>query len=473
LAYDLFEGYIVSDQGALENVVKAHHYSKDYVHAAADIANAGTCLEDGNAMDKSGNVFSNLDDAVNQNLVTMDTLKDAVSRLFLVRMKLGEFDPPDMNPYTSLSMSLIQSDKHQQIALQAAMKTIVLLKNDGKLPLGSIDKACAIGPFIDDTELLFGDYSPNDADNYSITPYVGIMNYTSIGKVTLNKAVGCSDGPTCTKYSSSDIKTACSGMDIVIATAGNSKDLESEGNDRADIEFPGNQLQLLKDAEMASGNAPIILILFNANPLDISYAKTNDRFSAILEAYYPGQTAGEAIANVLTGKYNPAGRLPNTWPMSLDQVPDMTNYTMEGRTYRYSTAEPLYPFGYGLSYTTFKYTDINVSPDTAKAGTNITVSFTVTNTGKMDGDEVSQVYIEWIDTTDPVPIKQLVGVSRNFIKQNENKQLSFTITGDQMKIWVDNWVIPTGQYGVSAGGQQPGQQTTVPSNILTGAFKII
>uniref|UniRef100_A0A1X7UPQ3 Glycoside hydrolase family 3 N-terminal domain-containing protein n=1 Tax=Amphimedon queenslandica TaxID=400682 RepID=A0A1X7UPQ3_AMPQE len=164
-----FKGYVVSDQGALENIVTQHHYAPDFVTAAAEAANAGTCLEDGNSEDKDGNVFENLDDAVEKGLVSVDTLKDAVSRLFYVRTKLGEFDPPDNNnPYANIPLSIIQSDTHIKIALQAAMESIVLMKNEFNgspflplLPLANkFKRACVVGPFIKNPDTMFGDYSP-------------------------------------------------------------------------------------------------------------------------------------------------------------------------------------------------------------------------------------------------------------------------------------------------------------------------
>lgn len=146
-------------------------------------------------------------------------------------------------------------------------------------------------------------------------------------------------------------------------TTGISHYLEGEGNDKADISLPGHQLDMLKDSAAASTNAPVVLVLFNAGPLDISWAKENPQITAIIEAFYPAQSTGQALAMILTGKYNPAGRLPNTWPANLNQVPPITNYTMINRTYRYFMGVPLYPFGYGLSYTKFSYSQLMISPD--------------------------------------------------------------------------------------------------------------
>ncbi|XP_019862172.1 PREDICTED: uncharacterized protein LOC100638070 isoform X2 [Amphimedon queenslandica] len=473
-----FKGYVVSDQGALEFIVIEHHYAPDFMKAAADAANAGTCLEDGNIGRKFFNVFEHLVDAVKNNLVSVDTLKNAVSRLFYVRMKLGEFDPPDNNPYANIPLSVIQSDAHINLSLQAAMESIVLMKNDDGfrspfLPItNEVKKACMVGPFSDDPEVLFGDYSPTLMRDYVITSLAGLKN-ANIGTDTLNYAVGCEDGPACRNYDSAKVRSACDGVELIIVTAGLSKHLESEGKDLSDINLPGHQLDLMQDAEAASKNASVILILFNASPLDIRYAKTDPRIVGILEAYYPGQTAGKAIANVLTGEYNPSGRLPNTWPASLDQVPGITNYTMKERTYRYFTQEPLYPFGYGLSYTTFHYSNLNISSTATASGAGmIAVSVLVTNTGSMDGTEVTQVYV-WCNIS-YAPKLQLVGVNKDFISKGKTLEVSFSIKPEQLQVWTDDdkWVIPVSTYDLSVSGQQPNQTVLASSNVLKGSFKI-
>lgn len=469
-----FKGYVVSDQGALENIYTQHHYTDGLLNASIAAASAGTCLEDGNADDKGGNVFANLGDAVGKSMLSIDVLKDAVSRLFMVRMKLGEFDPPAMNPYTKISTNCIQSDKHKNISIQAALESIVLIKNNraNGLPNGATHSTCVVGPFIDDPTLLFGDYSPTIMTDHVTTPLAGFKKYLYVDKI--NSAVGCEDGPKCTKYNSDSITQACLGVESIIVTAGLSRQIESEGNDRADLNLPGSQLQLIKDAAATAPGAPVFLVLFNAGPVDISWAVEYDQVGSILVAFYPAQATGEALGMIFTGKYTPAGRLPFTWPKSLNQFPPITNYTMVNRTYRYFKSEPLFPFGYGLSWTHFKYSDLKIEPATIKAGKNVTVSVTVTNIGERDADEVTQVYIKWDDSVSAAPIRQLVGTKRSFIKQTTDnvKKLQFTITAEQMQVWTTKWEIPSGEMSVYVGGQQPDQTKEVPSNILKGSFKI-
>jgi beta-glucosidase len=469
-----FKGYVVSDQGAIEFIQDSHHYTDSVVKTAAVAVNAGTCLEDANTAD---NVFSHIGDAISQGLITNDTVIDAVSRLFLVRMRLGEFDPPEMNPYTKLKVEdYIQSEAHRQLSLEAAMATVVLMKNTETmgmtLPITSpVKRACVVGPFIYDTSLYFGDYAPNKMPEFIVSVMDGLQKAKIAN--TINFAQGCKDQTKCKSYDPSSVATACDGADLAIVTLGTGNVLESEGNDRADINLPGHQLELLQDAAN-SALGPVVLVLYNAGPLDISWAKNSSRVMAILEHFFPAQTAGTALANVLMGRYNPAGRLPNTWPASLDQVPPISNYTMVNRTYRYFEGIPLYPFGYGLSYTTFSYSDLVVSPSLVKAGDNVTVKVTVQNTGPLDGDEVTQVYLSWASPiyAGVAPIRQLVGAQRNFVKTQQLIALQFTVTGREMQLWTTKWEVLSGTMEVSVGGQQPNQVTMVPSNILTSAFLV-
>ncbi|XP_064392288.1 uncharacterized protein LOC135339960 isoform X2 [Halichondria panicea] len=467
-----FKGYVVSDQGAIEIMITNHHYTNNSVDTAAAAVNAGTCLEDANSAD---NVFSHIGEAVTQNKISMDTVKDAVSRLFTVRMKLGEFDPPEMNKYTKLNQSdFIQSKEHIQLAHDMAVQSFVLLKNnmDTGLPLTKqYNLACIVGPMINNTNGFYGDYSP--IPDHVVTPLMGIRDLTKAVK-QISANVGCTDGPTCNYYNGSSVKNACREADIAFVCLGNGgKVIGHEGSDRSNIDFPGQQLNILKDATM-SVNGPTILLMYNAGPVDLTWADASDKVVSILENFYPAQTAGSALADVLNGVVSPGGRLPYTWPVSLDQVPPIVDYTMVNRTYRYFQSEPLYPFGYGLSYSTFKYSGLTVSPSSVKAGGNVTVSLQVTNTGaKYTADEVIQVYISWPNGVAVAPIRQLVGVARKTIKPGVTFSVSFTISGYQMQLYDSKWFIPTGRMTVYAGGQQPNQTRVTTSNVLQALFTVI
>ena len=467
-----FKGYVVSDQGALERIQDSHHYTSSMVETAAAAVNAGTCLEDG---DERDNVFSYIGEASRQGLIQNPTLIDAVSRLFMVRMRLGEFDPPEMNPYKRLNVSdFVQSDAHRRLSLRAALESFVLLKNDKErgLPIKSPKQtACVVGPFSDNPKFYFGHYSPKIMEKYVVTPLKGIRKF--MGQRQIKSASGCKDA-SCKSYNSKDVIRACSGANLAVVCLGTGAIIEREHYDRSDINLPGNQLQLLKDA-VDSAQGYTVLVLYSAGPVDISWAKENEKVVAVLQNFFPGQSAGTALAMVLTGKYNPAGRLPYTWPANLDQIPPITDYTMVNRTYRYSSAEPLYPFGYGLSYTEFKYSNLKVMPHTGIVthGRNVTIRVSVTNVGSFSGDEVVQVYISWPEEYRAIaPIRQLVGVKRVRIRLGQTVNLKFVITSEQRQLYTETWEVVPGTMQVWVGGQQPMQKTRAPSNILQSSFTI-
>ncbi|XP_050390165.1 uncharacterized protein LOC126809581 [Patella vulgata] len=261
-----------------------------------------------------------------------------------------------------------------------------------------------------------------------------------------NYASGCSD-TRCDVYDSNSVINAVHGVDVVFVCIGLGIGVEKEGNDRPDMELPGKQKQLLQDVIDNSGAAKIILISFNAGPVNIQWLDQSSRVSAILAVFYPGQSTGVALRNALTNPNNPQfGRLPYTWYKSANQVPPMIDYSMSGRTYRYFNGEPLYPFGYGLTYTTFQY-EHPVIPANIKAGRDLHGSVVVRNTGSLPGDEVVQVYISWLQSSTPSPQLQLVWFDRVTIGGNGQMTVHFSVTSKQMALWIDNtgWKIEAGK----------------------------
>jgi len=251
--------------------------------------------------------------------------------------------------------------------------------------------------------------------------------------------------------------------DAVILVLGLSQRLEGEemnikidgflGGDRTNIKLPAVQEELL-NAVTATGK-PVIVVLMNGGALAVNNAQ--EKASAILLAGYPGQQGGNAIADVIFGDYNPAGRLPVTYYKSVDQIPAFDNYDMQGRTYRYFTDEPLYPFGYGLSYTTFSYSDLTIPQKTA-AGEKVTVKVTVKNTGNMEGDEVVQLYLTDEKASTPRPVRQLEGFKRITLAPGESKEVEFTLEPRQFSIInkKDERVTESGYFTITVGGKQPG-----------------
>jgi beta-glucosidase len=252
--------------------------------------------------------------------------------------------------------------------------------------------------------------------------------------------------------------------DAVVMVLGLSSQLEGEemnvrepgflGGDRTDIGLPERQQKLL-EAVAATGK-PIVLVLMNGSALAVNWA--NEHVPAIVEAWYPGEEGGTAIADVLFGDYNPAGRLPVTFYKSVNDLPPFTDYRMQGRTYRYFKGEPLYPFGFGLSYTKFNYDNLKLSTAKVKAGESLQVSAEVQNVGPRDGDEVVQLYVSHSGASVPVPIRSLAGIKRVRLKTGERQTVSFTITPEQLSVIDDRGkrVIEPGAFQISLGGKQPG-----------------
>ena len=468
-----FKGYVVSDNGALERISDAHHYTPDWIHSAVDAITAGCDLEDGTSVN---NVFTTLQQAVQQKLVNESIIDTAVSRLFMARMRLGEFDPYSMNPYKSLGMDNVCSDEHKKLAIDVAIQTITLLKNENNiLPLKKSTNIALIGPFANDVNLLNGDYSVNACDSTAKSPYDGIKEM-SAGSVTYDQ--GC-DSPSCQNINGiDDIKRDVSAADIAIVCVGLSSQLESEGKDRHDISLPDGQLKLLE--MVVSLEKPVVLIVFTAGPLDLSWAK--DNVVAIVQAFYPSAPAGDALAAILYGGVSPAGRLPVTWPASLDNYPDMTNYSMNGRTYRYpsNNIPILFPFGYGLSYTRFEYDSLMLAQSSISPCMMMSGKVTVKNVGNMTSDEVVQVYLNQTEKPDePVPYLQLVNFTRiPSIASGNSVVVEYSITTRQMAMFKETgykpatWVIMPGKYNVFVSGQQPNQHTSAPSNVLQTTFTI-
>lgn len=464
-----FQGYVISDQYALELIQQGHHYTTDLVHAAAAAANAGCNLEDGNSVN---NTFSLLGQAIQMGLTTEAVVNQSVSLLFMARMRTGEFDPPNMNPYNLLNMSVVDSPAHRALAVDFATQSFVLLKNTGVLPLNPATyKMIAImGPQSINNQTISGDYSPDPS--FIVTPYEGLASYAKSQGIATTFTEGCDDGIACTNYNQEAVISAAKQADVVVLFMGIDTSYESEGLDRTTLNLPGNQAQLIEDAH--SVGKPVVLVLLNCGPLNVTWAQAN--VEAILEAFYPAQAAGTALALVLFGDVNPGGRLPVTWPQSLDNIPDVANYTMVGRTYRYSEGPVIYPFGYGLSYTTFSYSNLVVYSTTIKPCQGVNISVSVTNTGKVVGSEVTQIYISWVGAPSTVPIHQLAGFTRQTINPGETITEEFTIVPKQLALWSDDenaFVIGPMQINVWAGGQQPNQAVAVPSNVLSSSFTIV
>jgi beta-glucosidase len=613
-----FQGYVVSDCEAVVNIHRDHHFTKTQPEASALAIQRGLdneCIEYAKVNDDHD--YKAYFDAYKRGFLKESEIDTALIRLYTARMKLGMFDPPEADPYSKIDAKELDSAEHRALALTLANESMVLLKNDGTLPLkqGAI-KIAVVGPLADQTKYLLGNYNGTPTHTVSVleglkaefpqaqitfVPGTQFLRTdgdvvpesaltTPEGKpgltVTFSKGGGVRDKGTvfATKQASTvDLKTegvppeaagkfpltvtwegfltapetreysigvravgnsamvmingkplameyldvehaqakaghiqleqgkktavkvryelnekgpveaqmfwakydpkpspeaiaAAKNSDVVIAVLGITSDLEGEempvseegfkGGDRTSIDLPKPEEELL-EAVTATGK-PVVLVLANGSALAVNWA--NEHVNAILDSWYAGEEGGAAIAATLSGKNNPAGRLPVTFYTGLDQLPQFEDYSMRNRTYRYLSDKPLYPFGYGLSYTTFSYSDLALPKSAISAGNPLTAEVTVTNTGKRAGDEVAQFYLSFPNVPG-APLRALRGFKRVSLKPGESQKLRFELTDRDLSMVseVGELIIAEGAYSVSIGGGQP--NTGAPA--ATGTFHVI
>ena len=581
-----FPGYVVSDCWALDDIHLNHKLVGTATEAAARAIRAGTDLDCGTR------VYPHLVDAVEEGLIPEALVDRALERLFVARFRLGMFDPPERVPYAGIPIDSLDTAEHRRLAERVARESLVLLKNDGTLPLArDLGRIAVIGPNADEWQTLLGNYNGLPAD--PITPLRGIREHVAPGtEVVYARGADLADGFLTPEtipasalgglqlavYGSRDLDAAplatepaatvgvdwgdgapradldgddfgarwtgtlrptTSGVyrlgaratmqftlfldgqlvmdsetpygnempegrmvqsdslvleagreyalqldatestgeatfelmwiapsdgdalraeavrvareaDAAVLVLGLSPRLEGEemrveidgfrGGDRTRIDLPDAQKRLL-EAVVATGT-PTVLVLLNGSALAVTWADEN--VPAILEAWYGGQAAGTAIADVLFGAYNPAGRLPVTFYRSVDDLPPFESYDMAGRSYRYFEGDPLYAFGHGLSYTTFDYADLRTDADAVAPGGTVAVSVDVTNTGDRDGDEVVQLYVAYPASAVSRPLQDLRGFRRVHVPAGATRMVTFTLDADSLRYWdpdADRWTL--------------------------------
>jgi beta-glucosidase len=617
-----FQGYVVSDCGAVRDVYTGHRFRASQAEASAISVQRGM---DNECIDFRAKVLDDHDyrpyiDAVKQGYLRESEIDTALVRLFTARIKLGLFDPPEMVPYTKIDEKLLDSAEHRAMALKIANESMVLLKNDGTLPIKtSGTKIAVVGPLANQTRVLLGNY--NGIPNKTVSILEGLkkefanatINYVPgtgfLSKETtpVPNALLSTDGKPGAKatYYSHDLvgeeitasarndapivtrvepginieaqplpaeaasvnplvirweanltpkesgdyllgvqtdayirltmdgkpvvrsgyphgvedltgqvhleaghaykvmvqyqKTyanatphmhliwgkidrkvdpaaieAAKKADVVVAVVGITSELEGEemtvnepgfvGGDRTSIDLPKPEQDLLE--ALATAGKPVVVVLTNGSALAVNWAK--EHANAILEAWYPGEEGGTAVAQTLSGSNNPAGRLPVTFYTGVEQLPHFEDYSMKGRTYRYFTGAPLFPFGHGLSYTTFSYGDIKV-PSQITAGSDLTAEATVTNTGKLAGDEVVQLYLTFPKVAG-APLKALRGFQRIHLEPGAKQTVKFELNPRDLSMVTEagDPVVAEGAYTLSIGGGQPG--TSAP--IVSGNFSV-
>lgn len=448
-----FKGHVVSDCGALTDIHAHHQFTANGVESAA------VALKRGCDIGCDCVFYDHLQDAVAQGLVDESDIDRALERTLLTRFKLGMFDPPEMVPFASTPMSVVGCDEHRRLAYEAAVKSIVLLKNRGNLlPISEqVRSILVVGPNAGAINVLLGNYY--GLSNTMTTFLEGIVGRLPEG-VRLEFMPGSLLAHE--KRLENDWSIASTGsVDVTIAFMGLSPLLEgeegeailSDNGDRDQIRLPHNQLSYLR--KLASGGGKIVLVLSGGSP--VALEGIEDLVDAILYVWYPGQEGGRAVADILFGDHAPSGKLPLTFPKSIDDLPPFENYDMTGRTYRYSLVDPLFPFGFGLSYTTFQYGKLTLSKPSLQPGENLEVSVEVSNTGSRAGEDVAQLYLRHLNATVPVPNCSLVGFQRVNLAPGETQSIRFTVPAETMAILDDDGrpFFESGRIRLFAGGCSP------------------
>jgi beta-glucosidase len=439
-----FQGFVVSDLGGVNTMVTGHMKSQmTYEEAVAKSLIAGCDFSD-------KEFETHLPTAVRQGLLPEARLDDAVFRVLRDRIRLGEFDPQELVPYSKIPTNVICSPEHRALVLKAAQESIVLLINRNNfLPLNKskLKTIAVIGPHAD--TFTPGGYSGKPEN--PVKPLQGIRNRAENGTKVLY-ARGCEiSGGSSKDDSIAQAAAIARGADVAIVYVGTNNKIESEGRDRTSLSLPGRQEDLVK--AVCAANQNTVVVLMNAGPLTVPWLKEN--VPAILEAWWAGVEGGDAIADVLFGDANPAGRLPHTVYASESQVPPQDEYDVtKGFTYMYLNGKPLFPFGHGLSYTRFKYSDLRVSPKQIPVTGQVMVRVDVENTGKRAGDEVVQLYVHEVECSVKRPSKELRGFERAALRPGQKKTIAFTLAGELLAFWdvrTHGFVVEPGAFDVLVG----------------------
>ena len=444
-----FGGFVVSDLGGVNTMVTGHEQGKmRFEDAVAQSMIAGCDFSD-----KEFRQY--IPAAVKAGLLPEERLNDAVFRVMRVRFRLGEFDPPDRVPYSRISPDVIDSSAHRQLSLKTAREAIVLLKNhDNLLPLDKtkLKSIAVIGPLAD--TFVAGGYSGRAKD--PVTPLAGIRNALKGSGVFFARGAQIvpprRNQPVFDK--AEELRKAAEiakQADVAIVFVGTTLDIEAEGRDRTSLSLPGNQEELIETVFAA--NPRTVVVEMNAGPLCVPWVA--EHVPAIVEAWWLGEEGGNAIAEVLFGDVNPAGRLPLTVYASESQVPPQDEYDVtKGFTYMYLNGKPLFPFGHGLSYSHFEYANLKLSFKDVRADGTLMVSLDVKNTSDRDGDEVVQLYVHEVNPLVKRPIEQLRGFKRVPIKAGQAAHVTFDLPASQLAFYdvkIHGFRVNPGRFDILVG----------------------
>lgn len=419
-----FNGYITSDCWAISDFIYGHKTHKDSISASSDAVLHGTDLE-------CGNVYRSLTEAVEAGMITEDQIDISLKKLLKIQFRLGMFDPQDKVPYSKIGAEVLESKPHQQQALKMARQSMVLLKNEKQLlPLSSkIKKIALLGPNANNGTTQLGNYNGIPSKNATLLDALRAEKGIEVVYDSISDFITLQPGIDLQHYAEK-----YKDVDLIIYAGGISALLEGEegdtGNvegfyrgDRTTINLPAVQTQVMQ--MLQKSGKPMIFICMSGSAIAFNWE--SQHIPAIIQAWYGGQAAGTALADILFGRYNPSGKLPITFYRSDSDLPAIEDYSMKNRTYRYFNGDVLYPFGYGLSFTKFKFKKLNV-PQEVQIGDTINISTEVVNTGKSAGEEVIQLYLSHKDIAPEAPNSQLVGFQKVMLQPGERKIVHFKLS---------------------------------------------
>jgi beta-glucosidase len=481
-----FQGFVVSDGAAIRNLWQFHKYVPTPEEAAAAAVKAGCDLFSSNVGSQPRRSAETVDcealgRLLQKGLLSEQQIEEAVSRTLAARFRLGLFDPPALVPWSKLTLAQNDTPEHEALALKVARESLVLLKNDGLLPLDrtKLKRIAVVGPNADSvTNLLLGNY--NGAPSHPVTILAGIRQIAG-ANIEVTYAAGC---PLALKNNGANkpapqmaaqALAAATSADVVIYVGGLDASLEQEsagvnyqgfqGGDRTRIELPPVQEELLK-ALHATGK-PVVFVNCSGSAIAMPWeAKT---LPAIVQAWYPGEQGGRAVAEALLGDVNPAGRLPLTFYPSTADLPAFDDYSMSNRTYRYFSGKPLFAFGYGLSYTKFQYSKARLDAAHYTCNGTVKLDFTLQNSGKREGDEVAQVYFRHLGSAARQPNLALCGFTRVHLASGQATTVALDVPAKRFRYWdttQHQYVVEPGNYELLVGGASDDTRLRLPLKIV-------
>lgn len=450
-----FKGYVTSDCWAISDF-HLHHGTTDTPTESVALA-----LENGCDLN-CGNMYTYVLKAYQEGKITEEMIRTAAERLLTTRMKLGMFDRE--TPFDQIGMEVVDCEGHRAVNEEMTRKSLVLLKNNGILPLDKkrLKTVAVIGPNANSIIALEGNY--HGTANQYVTILEGIRQEFSEARVNYSEGSHLYEhkleDPGYAGDRLAEVKAMTDEADVVILVVGMDETMEGEempdkelGGDKEDLYLPQCQRDLIRTT--CERNTPVVLVNLTGSAIDFDYG--NDHADAIVQAWYPGALGGKAVADLLAGKFSPSGRLPVTFYHNDNRLPAFTDYTMEGRTYKFLKEDPLFPFGYGLSYAKFEYSSLKLEKEELHPGEGLRGSVRVKNIGTISAEEVVQIYLKDLEARVRVPHHKLCGVIRVRLEPMEEKEVSFAIEPEQFAVIEDDGTkcYEPGGFMVYAGGSQP------------------